>query len=274
MTLPLACASFTSGPRRRNRRRSACAAGAASNGTVGTPTSRRQKASGSSSSPQPTIRPRPMPSRLQSRCFRRRCEKRVTSSCTAPSHPGCCRISSELVDAWHCWLPERYARVRVVADSVAQPGPPLEGAVAAFSGGVDSTFTLWRHAARSSSDGRRTIALAVLIHGLDIPLDDETAFRIAFARAGRAAADVWHSSLARPHELPSDGAGRMGDELRCRARLVPSPLQGPVRRRPDSRARSRTTTCCCPQVPIPSPIRSCPETGSRSSMTVRPSAAP
>lgn len=97
---------------------------------------------------------------------------------------------SELVDAWHCWLPERYARVRVVADSVAQPGAPLEGAVAAFSGGVDSTFTLWRHAARSSSDGRRTIALAVLIHGLDIPLDDETAFRIAFARAGRAAADV------------------------------------------------------------------------------------
>jgi hypothetical protein len=100
------------------------------------------------------------------------------------------RNLSELSDVWHCWLPERYARVRVAADSVAQPGPSSEDAVTAFSGGVDSTFTLWRHAATSSYLGRRTIALAVLIHGLDIPLDDEAAFRGALARSNRAASDL------------------------------------------------------------------------------------
>ena len=79
---------------------------------------------------------------------------------------------------------------RSLADSLAQPGPVSEGAITVFSGGVDSTFTLWRHAAKSSSPRRRTIALAVLIHGLDIPLDDESGFRGALARGARAAADL------------------------------------------------------------------------------------
>lgn len=100
------------------------------------------------------------------------------------------RNLSELADAWHCWLPERYARARVVADSMTRPRLVQDGAVAAFSGGVDSTFTLWRHAAQSSFPGRRPLTHAVTIHGLDIPLEDDAAFRGALARAGRATADL------------------------------------------------------------------------------------
>lgn len=49
-------------------------------------------------------------------------------------------------------------------------------AVAAFSSGVDSTFTLARHTHDRAGRARRDIRTAVLIHGFDMPLDAEDGF--------------------------------------------------------------------------------------------------
>ncbi len=52
----------------------------------------------------------------------------------------------------------------------------------AFSGGVDSCHTLWRHSARRAASPVR-VAAGVIVQGMDIPLDDRAAFAGAKERA-------------------------------------------------------------------------------------------
>ena len=65
----------------------------------------------------------------------------------------------------------RYRRVDIEADDVAETDPPSEpsAAVAAFSGGVDSAFTIYRHVTRRAGRGTRDVRAAALIHGMEIP---------------------------------------------------------------------------------------------------------
>ncbi|MCF3639146.1 hypothetical protein LXM94_04115 [Rhizobium sp. TRM95111] len=77
-------------------------------------------------------------------------------------------------EVWHRWRPDVFAhRVRIHAEAVdrrQQRRETPERAVAAFSAGVDSSFTLLRHAGGPDWPGRRALASAVMVHGFDMPL--------------------------------------------------------------------------------------------------------
>ena len=85
---------------------------------------------------------------------------------------------------WHAWRPARYQPVEILADSEQEAeraaGSP---AIMAFSGGLDSSFTAWRH--RTGHAGRQTedLQAGLILHGFDIPINREDAFKIAFERA-------------------------------------------------------------------------------------------
>ncbi len=84
---------------------------------------------------------------------------------------------------WHAWKPRRFQVVDLRVDGTREPKARGKGrSVAAFSGGLDSCFTVYRHTL--DRDGRRDSPLAacVMVHGFDIPLDDEAGFERALAR--------------------------------------------------------------------------------------------
>lgn len=95
---------------------------------------------------------------------------------------------TEFRDAWHCWLPQQYARIDINVDQVRDPPPPQSngGAIIAYSGGVDAAFSVWRHATSQLGFRTQPIKMCAMAHGLDIPLSDADAFQFASARAAEA----------------------------------------------------------------------------------------
>lgn len=90
------------------------------------------------------------------------------------------RNATALMDVWQCWAPDRYRRVDIIPDSVVETvGTTVSGpsrAIAAFSGGVDSTFTLLRHGAGGSEPWSYDLRDVAMVHGFDVPLRDTAAF--------------------------------------------------------------------------------------------------
>lgn len=86
----------------------------------------------------------------------------------------------EFMVAWSRWLPERFHVVEVTADSIrtsTEPsGIPHDSAVAAFSGGIDATCTVYRHSHRLEGHRSRRIAACVLVQGFDIALEHDEKF--------------------------------------------------------------------------------------------------
>jgi len=97
------------------------------------------------------------------------------------------RNLEEFQDAWSTWLPQYYRPIDITAEKEVEV-PKSEEApsrgVFAFSGGLDSTFAILRHARRSM--GRRNVdpVLAVLVHGFDLPLGNDAALETARGNAG------------------------------------------------------------------------------------------
>jgi hypothetical protein len=86
----------------------------------------------------------------------------------------------EFQSAWTRWRPDLYCRVAVSADDVVmEEVTPNLRAVTLFSGGVDATFTLWRHQSKKAGHASRDIITALMVHGFDIPLSAEAAFEQA-----------------------------------------------------------------------------------------------
>jgi len=87
----------------------------------------------------------------------------------------------EYRNIFHAWSPNLFQKVNIQYDYLE---PVLQhrgqtGVATAFSGGVDSFYTLWAHL-----DGNQVIPTArvthgLFIHGLDLRLDDEANFRAA-----------------------------------------------------------------------------------------------
>lgn len=81
---------------------------------------------------------------------------------------------AELQDAWALWRPERYKKVTITADVVRDVMPVRpRRATAAFSGGVDSIFTVLQHNKMLRTD--RSYPLddsVVLVSGFDVPLSE------------------------------------------------------------------------------------------------------
>jgi len=93
---------------------------------------------------------------------------------------------------WERWnlrpRPEgmRYRPLDIDADELAERWPRVDPsvAVAAFSGGIDSSFTVYRHVTGAARPPR-DVRAGVMIHGLDIRLSDQEAFDRAAARGRR-----------------------------------------------------------------------------------------
>lgn len=90
----------------------------------------------------------------------------------------------EFQSAWQKWLPHTYAQVEITVESLREKETfGVKGAMCAFSGGVDATFSLWRHYAKLWGHRSQTIKLAAMVHGFDIPLKSENEFANAFRNA-------------------------------------------------------------------------------------------
>lgn len=97
------------------------------------------------------------------------------------------RVLANLADfqaAFSQWRPHAYQRVAITADEVVRSEAVApQKSVALFSGGVDATYTIWRHHLNGAGDAARPIATALLIHGFDIPLAKHEAFAVAATQA-------------------------------------------------------------------------------------------
>ncbi len=80
-------------------------------------------------------------------------------------------------EAFASMLPGRFRVVEIAPREVVQ-GPQVRGpsAIAAFSGGLDSTFTLIRHAKKLLGQGSYPITHALMVHGLDVRLRHRDVF--------------------------------------------------------------------------------------------------
>jgi hypothetical protein len=89
----------------------------------------------------------------------------------------------EYCDYWTMWRPDIFRRIPITAESVTASEAPSRAAVAAYSGGVDSTYQLVINA--TAAHGNRTVPIvaAILIGGFDIPVGDATGMARVAARA-------------------------------------------------------------------------------------------
>ena len=97
---------------------------------------------------------------------------------------------TELQYVWNKWLPERYFLIDVQVDRIRACDVQVEGAIAAFSGGVDAQFTAYRHATGRAGYATRDIKAGVFVHGFDIPLDDTEGFDSAVEVATEVLSDI------------------------------------------------------------------------------------
>ncbi|ACB76539.1 hypothetical protein [Opitutus terrae] len=77
------------------------------------------------------------------------------------------------------------APVRLVAREVvsAATANRTDGGITAFSGGVDSCFSVFRHTSLSELEPKRPLRAALMMHGFDIPLAEPAMFARAATRA-------------------------------------------------------------------------------------------
>lgn len=88
---------------------------------------------------------------------------------------------------WWRWRPDRYSQVAItVTREVEAPAPaPDAGGVFAFSGGVDGSYTFFKHLHGAAGRATHRPAAALFVHGMDIPLDQPEVFEGALARGRR-----------------------------------------------------------------------------------------
>ena len=143
-----------------------------------------------------------------------------------------------LQQAWSTWRPKTYRRVEVRATIEAEPeAPARDGAISGFSGGVDSCFTAFRHARGVTTRFPQPLRASVMVHGFDIPLDDEEGYRRATAKAERQLARLGLELFRACHQLA--GAARQLDRLvRGGGGFGPVALPGRVSGRPPGLGRT------------------------------------
>jgi hypothetical protein len=94
---------------------------------------------------------------------------------------------TEFRDAWHCGNPSQFKRIEFASSKILNE-PPLEGregAVAPFSGGVDSSFSVWRHATNRVGYRSQQIKYGFMAQGFDIPLEAQDVFHNVCVRASQ-----------------------------------------------------------------------------------------
>ena len=96
----------------------------------------------------------------------------------------------ELQAAWKKWKPNIYSCIDIIVDKVNHSTEKVPGAICAFSGGVDATFSVWRHYQSKNSHRTQAINFCSIVHGFDIPLSDADEFENAKNRAQATLDDI------------------------------------------------------------------------------------
>src|SRR5262249_28575582 len=94
------------------------------------------------------------------------------------------RLSVGLEEYWtifNRWDPYRFRPVALNCAGYTAETPVTARAGAAFSGGVDSLFTLFRWRKDQAARPTHQIEYGLFIHGFDIPLADERTYSVAAA---------------------------------------------------------------------------------------------
>lgn len=92
-----------------------------------------------------------------------------------------------LQSIWRRWKPQRYQTVTIRAEEESELTDiaPDRPALCAFSGGVDGAFSFYRHHLGLAGRNTRRPGAAMLVQGMDIPLDRNDFFLGAAHRAER-----------------------------------------------------------------------------------------
>lgn len=91
---------------------------------------------------------------------------------------------AEFQAAWHCWRPKLYQQIDITADIEREQSKlDSDQAIAAFSGGVDACFTMWRHRRKLCGRWQRNIQAGLMVHGFDIPLTQQEVFNRALQKS-------------------------------------------------------------------------------------------
>lgn len=97
----------------------------------------------------------------------------------------------DLVASWVNFCPHLYKKIRISADeevsdlSRTNPAHTTNKAISAFSGGLDASFTAWRHHNKKVGRKTRNIFAGALIQGFDIPLSEMRAFETSAVSAAQ-----------------------------------------------------------------------------------------
>lgn len=99
--------------------------------------------------------------------------------------PSLLRNLTEFQAAWSSWRPQLYHPIEITAEVESEQYNPeaAEKAIAAFSGGVDSSFTVWRHRTNRCGRRQRNLEAGLVVHGFDIPLEKQQSFDSATKKA-------------------------------------------------------------------------------------------
>jgi hypothetical protein len=98
--------------------------------------------------------------------------------------PSLLRNLEEYQAIWHAWLPGHYQPVDIQAETEQEAGRAAGSvAIMTFSGGLDSSFTAWRHRTRQAGRQKEDLQAGLILHGFDIPIKSEKAFDVAFDRS-------------------------------------------------------------------------------------------
>ena len=77
----------------------------------------------------------------------------------------------ECQSVWNAWYPDLYTLIDIQADVESEiPDSNGPSSLTAFTGGLDSAFTVWRHHKGYCGRQQRDLKAGVIIHGYDIPL--------------------------------------------------------------------------------------------------------
>ncbi len=91
----------------------------------------------------------------------------------------------ELQAIWHCWRSERYNKILIKGEEELEIKSAKDDrlAIFAFSGGVDATFSLFRHLKQNAGRQIKKPGAALFIQGMDIPLNRDDFYQNAAERA-------------------------------------------------------------------------------------------
>jgi len=99
--------------------------------------------------------------------------------------PSLLKNLEEFQIAWSSWKPHQYKMIQIEAETEREQDLSIETeqAISAFSGGVDSCFTAFRHHRGNCGRQKQNLKAGLMVHGFDIPVEQEEIFTRAAQRS-------------------------------------------------------------------------------------------